>query len=276
MALKTKNRGVLKADEISALKSKYDDALNRQDYFKYVIMPGLLVAIYGLITTYSWWVTLIMFFIGAFYGFRKILPAIVEQDYYYNALSARDSFCINMTQILSDPTRTMPSALARSVDRTKGELKKDLLVLQANVTGSSREQVIEAFANVREKYAEDISFTQYLEQLETIYLSGKIDLAPLKDISSQHQDIMKKQYQFQEYKDTSWKGVKRLIIITVAIILVLEFSFGFKVSYEAYCRSIPGWITSAIYVSLILMNLVQFRKVYFDSDVMSIKRKVKG
>lgn len=276
MSLTTKISGVLSADEVSALKSKYDNALDRDDYVKYVFLPALVPTIYAIICTYSWWLALLSFALGALYGFKVVLPAIIQEDYYYNSMVERDSFCINMTQILTDPSRTLNSAIERATSRAKGELKKDLMTLQANTTGASKEQVVASFKELRNKYHEDIAFTQYIEQLETIYLQGKIDLEPLKDISNQHQDIMKKQYQYQEDKDIAWRGVKRMLYISYAILLIIEMSFGFKVSYEAFCRSIIGWITSAIYVSIILSNLNSFRKNYFNTSIMSIKMKAKS
>lgn len=271
--LNTSTSGAISAEEVSALKSKYGEPLNRDDYIKYVVSVGVLCMAYGVVTTYYWFVAVILFVLGCLYGYRKVLPSVIEQDYFMNSMNERDVFIVNMTQILSDKSKTINSALQRASDRAKGELYNDLRVLLAKTASGTREEVHNAYKDIRDKYAQDMSFGQFMEQLETISLEGKSNLETLKELKSQHNSMVKKQNEFTLKKDESWKGVKRMVGIGLVAIVVMESAFGFKTSFEAYCRAPSGWITSLLFVGMTFYFLNAFRKIYFDDDIMSLKSK---
>lgn len=282
-AVKTKKKGQFNVEEINALNKKYEGDLTRNDYFKYIILPGLVGAIVAILFTYFWWLAVILGILGVFYGYKYILPNIVKQNYFLASLKERNRFVNNMTQILTDRSKTIINALQAATSRAKGELYQDLKTLQASLSGADKEQVAEAFKIIRIKYQHDVVFVQYLEQLETLAQEGKGvgtkkdeeggPLDTLKEIKSYHNDMMLLQFKFMSLKDKHLGDMKQLIFVVCIIMAALTFSFGFKTYFESFARSPIGWITSLIYLTAMFMSINKFRKLYFDNEIMFVSKK---
>lgn len=282
-AVKTKKKGQFNVEEINALNKKYEGDLTRNDYFKYIILPGLVGAIVAILFTYFWWLAVILGILGVFYGYKYILPNIVKQNYFLASLKERNRFVNNMTQILTDRSKTIINALQAATSRAKGELYQDLKTLQASLSGADKEQVAEAFKIIRIKYQHDVVFVQYLEQLETLAQEGKGvgtkkdeeggPLDTLKEIKSYHNDMMLLQFKFMSLKDKHLGDMKQLIFVVCIIMAALTFSFGFKTYFESFARSPIGWVTSLVYLTAMFMSINKFRKLYFDNEIMFVSKK---
>lgn len=274
--VKTKVKGRLDVTEISALNQKYGEPLGQKHYLKYIGFPALFCAFFGIIFTYYWFVALGLAIFGAYYGYRYILPNIVKRNYFLNSLTERNRLVNNLTQILTDNNKSILTALDSAASRTRGELQKDVKVLQASLTGADSDQVTAAFFKIRKKYEADVVFTQYLEQVETLYKEGRKaqeTIETLKEIKSYHNDMRNKQLEYMNVKDEHLAGIKQLIIVLIIIMGALTFSFGFKTFFESFARSIPGWAGSFIYLTAAGISLNKFRKLYFDNEIMSITPK---
>lgn len=280
MSLKTSVKGRFDVEEVNALNKKYDGDLTNRHYFKYIGLPGLFLAVLGIIFTYFWWISLALGVLGLWYGYKFVLPSIVKQNYFLASLKERNRFVNNMTQISTDKSKTVTRALEASSNRAKGELYDDLKILQASISGANKEQVTDAFFVIRAKYKHDVVFVQYMEQLETLAQEGKAaesedgagPLETLKEIKSYHNDMMTAQFKFLELKQGHLQDMKQIIFLLFIVMGALTFSFGFTSFYGAFARSPIGWVTSGIYLTLFLNFLNKFRKLYFDDEIMFISK----
>lgn len=286
MSLKTKVKGQLNVDEVNALNRKYEGDLRREHYLQYIGKPAGFALALGVLFTYYWFVGLITGLLGAWYGYRYILPSIIKQRYYVSSLKERNAFVNNMTQILTDKSKTIGVALTTATSRAKGELKQDLKVLQASLLSSNSEQKMEAFHVMRNKYSHDVVFIQYLEQLETLALEGNSEglenlslsaqggsaLDTLKEIKSYHNDMLTQQLKFLTLKTEKYGEIVQLMQVLGIILVSLTISFGFKTYIGAFAHSPIGWVTSLIYYILLYTQLNKFRKLYFDDEIMFVSK----
>lgn len=268
-----KRKHVYNVNELNAYNLAYGRKLGTKDYFHYVGLPALFMVAFLTALTYFWWLALIGGIVGGFYGYRVILPNCVKRNYYMKSMQERNRFINNMTQIMTDKKKTVSFGLGAAKERTDGELKTDLGKLEAGLMGADRVQIKEAFAEINEKYKHDVVFTQYTEQLETAMYEGKNNIETLKEIKSYHNDTLKKQKQFMEAKNGHLRDFKSLLVIIGFFIMAITFSFGFSTYFESFARGIAGWVSSAIYMPLLMYLMTQFSKFYFDDSIMEVRVK---
>lgn len=269
---KTQKKGVFNVGELQAYAVAYGKPLGKKDYFTLIIFPAFFLSLFSFLLVYYWWVSLIIFIVGLFYGLRMILPKTVKRNYEIRALQERNKFINNMTQILTDEEKTLVKALSQAKSRCAGELKNDLNVLEATLLSSDMDSVKEAFADLNTKYKEDIVFSQYAEQLETAVVEGKTNIDTFKDIKTYHNDLVRKTKEFHEIKNGHKKDMTQMLMIIVLFILAITFSFSFTTFFEAFARGITGWITSLLFFSMISLFLHKFVKLYFDDSIMEVSK----
>lgn len=268
---KTRKKKFVNADEINAIKVAYGKPLERKDYVRYALIPGLIVAGFSFILLYYWWVSLILGFVGALYGLKVLMPKNIQRAYEQTSFRERNKFVNNMTQILTNDSNTLLNALGRASDRSEGELMKDLKVLQARLMGADHEQVLQAFKVLSNKYRDDIIFVQYLEQVETASLEGKTNVDTLKDIKTYHNEMKEKKEDYERKKDGQLKDMKMLCSVVVIFILIIAFSFSFDTYIQAFARHPIGWGTSGIYMLLMFFFFKSFATYYFDDSILEVK-----
>jgi hypothetical protein len=269
---KPEKKKFVNADEINAIKVAYGKPLERKDYLRYGLIPGLIVGGFSFILLYLWWVSLILGIIGALYGLKVLMPKIIQRTYEQISFRERNKFVNNMTQILTNDSQTLLKALGRASDRSEGELKMDLKVLQAKLMGADHGQVLQAFKVISNKYRDDIIFVQYIEQIETASLEGKTNMDTLKDIKSYHNEMKKKKKEeYDRKKDGHLRDIKSLCIIVVFFILIIAFSFNFETYIDAFARHPIGWCTAGIYMLLMFFFSRSFANYYFDDSILEVK-----
>lgn len=269
---KTRKKRFVNADEINAIKVAYGKPLERKDYLRYGVFPGLIVGGFSFILLYYWWVSLIIGALGVLYGLKVLMPKNIQRVYERISFNERNKFVNNMTQILTNDSNTLLTALGRSSDRAEGELRKDLKVLQAKLMGADNEQVLDAFKELSNKYRDDIIFVQYLEQIETAALEGKTNVDTLKDIKSYHNEMKEKKEDYQRKKDGHLKDLKMLCGLVVFFIITIAISFSFDTFIAAFARHPIGWGTSTIYMILMFFFFKSFATSYFDDSILEVKR----
>ncbi|PHE61156.1 hypothetical protein COF68_17825 [Bacillus toyonensis] len=268
---KTRKKKFVNADEINAIKVAYGKPLERKDYLRYGLIPGLIAGGFSFILLYYWWVSLIIGFIGVLYGLKVLMPKNIQRVYERLSFNERNKFVNNMTQILTNDSNTLLLALGRASNRAGGELKKDLKVLQAKLMGADHEQVLHAFKELSNKYRDDIIFVQYIEQIETAALEGRTNVDTLKDIKSYHNEMKEKKEDYQRQKDGHLKDLKMLCGLVVFFIIVIAISFSFDTFLQAFARHPIGWGTSAIYMLLMAFFSKSFATYYFDDSILEVK-----
>jgi len=269
--LGTKKKNVLNVDELNAYKAAYEKPLGTKDYFYYIGYPAILSGVFSFLLLYYWWLSLIFSVIGAIYGWKTFLPKSVKKNYEAYSFNERNKFVNNMTQILTDETKTVPKALHFASQRSSGEFRDDLTKLQARVMGTDNEMIKEGFRELSDKYSDDVIFVQYLEQLETAMLEGLANIDTLKDIKSYHNDMKKKQNEYEVKKQRHLRDMRMLAGVIAIFLLSITFSFGFDTYINAFARHPIGWVTCGIYMLLMLHFFRKFSIYMFDDSILEVK-----
>jgi hypothetical protein len=187
----------------------------------------------------------------------------------------------NMTQVMSDPNRTVNQSIDYVLSRTNGELHKELKELLTSLAvGSDPERVTELIYQFGKKYQEDNLFNQFLEQLETTIHEGKTNIEAMQDLTEHHNDMLQKRNDFFKLKDQHLGGVKLLSIIIVGLILMLHMtsymmSGGMEMYMSGFAHNIIGYICVSIFIPSYLYVLHGFINNYFDDSVMEVQVKTK-
>ncbi|ARJ25715.1 hypothetical protein B7492_32260 (plasmid) [Bacillus mycoides] len=268
---KTRKKKFVNAEEINAFKVAYGKPLNKKDYMRYAAIPGLVTGVFSFLLLYIWWLSLILGLMGALYGLKVLMPKIIKRAYERDSFRERNKFVNNMTSLLSNENQTLLISLKRAIKRANGELREDLNILMANIIGADQTQVIHAFKQLSNKYREDITFDQYLEQLETCVLEGRTNLETLKDIKTHHNETKEKKDDYARKKEGHMKDMKTLCFIIVVFILAITFSFGVNTYITAFARHPIGWVTGGIYMSTIFFFFKSFTAYFFDDSIMEVK-----
>lgn len=268
--LGTKKKNILNVVELNAYKVAYGQPLKARDYFTFVGVPTLAFAFVSFILLYNVWISIVLGVVGFIYGIKFYLPKSVAKYYEHNSFAERNKFINNMTQILTDDSKTVTRALSVVNKRSSGEFQEDITSLQARIVGADNDQIREAIKIFSEKYDDDVIFVQYMEQIETAMLEGKTNIDTLKDIKTYHNDIKKKQESYEKSKQGHLKDMKMLSGVMVVFILSITFSFGFDTYINSFARHPVGWITCGIYLLLIGKFFIDFSTYLFDDSVMEV------
>lgn len=269
--ISTKKKGVVNIDELKAYRVAYGKELGPRDYMTYVGIPALIFSGFSFLLLYNLWVSIPMLVVGAIYGWRSFLPKIVRKQYEHHAARQRNKFLNNMTQVLTDDSQTPLMALRKVTSRADGEFAEDLHRFHAMLIGADNNRIREAVAWFSDQYDDDVIFIQYLEQVETIMLEGKTNIDTLHDIKTYHNDIQKKQELYERAKMGHVRDMRSLLIVTVILLISLAVSFGFSTYLEAFARHPIGYISSGLYMIIILFFFRQFSGYLFDDSVMEIR-----
>lgn len=270
-SLQTQKKNILNVNELNAYKVAYGKPLKSSDYVYYVGMPALIFAGFSFILLYYWWFSLIAGIVGAIYGAKTFLPKSVQKHYKAQSFAQKNKFINNMTQILTDESKTVTRALATANSRAEGEFQQDITRLEARLVGADNSQIRNGFKQLCNKYKDDIIFIQYLEQLETAMLEGRANIDTLKDIKSYHNDMKKKQNEYEIKKQGYLKDMKMLGGIVIIFILAISFSFGFDTYVNSFAHHPIGWVTCSIYMLLMLQFFRKFSKYLFDDSVLEVE-----
>lgn len=268
--VKTKKKNKVSVDELNAYNMAYGDELGRKDYFSYVILPGILMAAFGTILLYNPIVSIVMFIIGIAYGWLFFFPKSIRKNYLQMSFDQRNKFINNMTQVMTDSTKTVLDALNSVTMRADGEFKDDLMRLQAGLFGSNKEDIKFAIDELSEKYEDDVIFVQYMEQIETAMLEGNSNIEALKDIKEYHNQMKTKQEYYGKMKQAHVSDMMVMAFTIVVFVLALTFSFGFETYLSAFAHTIVGYITVGLYLLILSVFLKQFSTYLFDDSVTSI------
>lgn len=272
-SLNTKKSKSFTVDELRAYRVAYGGKLGAKDYVTFVGVPAGLFGLFSFLLLYNIWVTLGCMIVGTIYGVKFLLPRSVRKQYEAEGFNQRNKFLNNITQVLTDDNKTVLMAIKKVTVRSSGEFKEDLKRFHAMLIGADNERIRDAVVWFGDRYDDDIIFMQYLEQLETAMLEGKTNIDTLKDIKTYHNDIKKKQDHYERAKNGHLNDMKQLVIITGILIISLAVSFGFETYLSSFARHPIGYVSSGLYLLLLMMFFKQFVGYLFDDSVMEIRKK---
>lgn len=270
-SFKFKSRNRLTAEELSAYRNAYEGPLTKNNYLFYIGMPALVLGGFLFYLTYCWYLALPALIVGALYGWQFLLPKSIMRKYQILSFNERNRLINLLTQQVTDKSKIPKTILERVTKRIEGELYEDFSPITSKIANGSTNREIKAmFEVIKEKYIEDIIFTQYLEQLETNFSSGIDNLDTLKDMTVYHNDLREKRDVFIRYKVERLKDFRLLTIIFVVLISALEFGFGFERYINAFANSIIGKIDSVIYVLAFAFIFISFFNYFFDDSITEV------
>lgn len=266
-----KKRKVFNLDELNAYKKAYGNPIQRKELFTTLAVPFVVAALYTFSLYYYWWLALIAGVIGMIYSYRVMLPANVKRIYENNAFRERNNFVNNITQILTNPERTVLEALKIVGERANGEFKQDLLQLQASLMDADKQEIEGAFQVIGKKYEKDVIFDMYIEQLTTAMTEGRFSMETLKDIKTYHNEVKKRQDKFRAAKNKEAYNFKFICVVGLGLVAAISFSFGLEQFVTVYAHSPIGWVVSGVYLAILGGFYASFRKRLVDDNIMEVQ-----
>lgn len=258
-------------DEVRAWRIAYGKPIRNSEIFFTMVTPFFMLSIFVFALCYYWWAALIAGLVAIVYTYFFVLPQNEKRDYDLKSFDERNKFVNNMTQLLSNPEKTPLSCLKIAADRADGELKQELLSLQVSLMDARSEEIKMAYDAFAKKYANDVMFDLFVEQLTTATIEGCSNLETIKDVKSYHNAVKKKQKTFMQKKDREVFNYKFISVISFVLVLAISLSFGFEKFIEIYAHSIVGWICNSLYLALLSFFFISFRKRLIDDSVLEVK-----
>lgn len=270
--MKSKKKNAVNIDELVAFKRAYGGDLGRKDYISYVLFPGLGCVFFSTIVLYNPWISIGCFIVGILYGWRILMPKSIRKSYETTAMIQRNKFINNITQILTDDTKTVGRALSMAKVRAAGEFRDDLTRLEATLFGADTPQIQDAIQDITDKYSNDVIFIQYMEQLETAAIEGRTNMDTLKDIKLYHNQMKAKKENFEKQKSIHVGDMKLMLIFITVFIFMLTYPFGFGMYLEAFAHNWTGYVFGGLYLVVQWVFFNQFMTFYFDDSVVTMKK----
>lgn len=256
--------------ELQALKMAYGAPLTYMDYIKYASAPSILFGSLMFYLTYNLFWGLAVAAFGVYFGVVILLPKAIRQTYIIKSFNERDRFMNLVTQQMSDRTKIPKQVLERVVSRLEGELKDDFFPVTARIAnGATSQEIGEMLTALQNKYAEDVIFSQFLEQMETNFTTGVDNISTLQDLNEYHTEIKKRRDEFLRFKKKRIRENVQLVALCYALITALQFAQGDNSIYvQSFANNIVGKIVSLIYVGILIASCNGLQKAYFDDDIM--------
>lgn len=266
-----KKKKILTIDELNAYRTAYGKPIEKKELFLSLGVPFLVAFFYTFILFYCWWLSLIAGVGATVYAYAFIIPQQVKRVYESNAFREKNNFVNNMTQILTNNSKTVLQALKTVTDRSNGEFKEDLLKLQARIVDGNNQDIQDSFQWMSEKYESDVIFSLYIEQITTLVIEGRHNIDTLKDIKTYHNEIKKRQEKFFIQKQQKARDFKFMCKVGVLFIGTITISFGFKQFIQVYAHNPIGWVSSFIYLLMLAKTYHTFLQRMGDDSIMEVE-----
>lgn len=259
--------------DLNALSTAYGEAVGKKEYISDVFMPGLTLAVLGLITL-EWWVPILLFIVGAVYGYKKILPQDVQRSYWLASVAERGRYMNVAAQIATNPEKSMLMVLRESTDRLNhdGELYKELTSLTArlNLMDVSPESVRPEFQKLIKKYSDDVNFALFLEQIETGVINGNGQISTLVEIERYHRETRDVTEAFMKDKDMRKNDLKVSVALAWFIVGLFISTIGVGEYLHLMHTYYVGMVFNALFILSQLLMFNRFNRFYWDDDVTSV------
>lgn len=259
--------------DLNALSTAYGEAVGKKEYIADVFLPGLTLAVLGLITL-EWWVPILLFIVGAVYGYKKILPQDVQRSYWLASIAERGRYMNVAAQIATNPEKSMLMVLRESTDRLNhdGELYKELTSLTArlNLMDVSPESVRPEFQKLIKKYSDDVNFALFLEQIETGVINGNGQVSTLVEIERYHRETRDVTEAFMKDKDMRKNDLKVSVALAWFIVGLFISTIGIGEYLRLMHTYYVGMVFNALFILSQLLMFNRFNRFYWDDDVTSV------
>ena len=268
---KKKNRKRFTAEELIAWTSAYNEPMSKFEMYKIMLFPAVTFASIALLTLYIWWLVLLMFLYGLYFGWNILLPYMVRRQYETAAFRERNKFINNLTQLLMNENKSVFMCLQEAQSRTEGELGEDLSVLLSILYDASDKDKLKVFSDLSEKYEHDFVFGMFLEQVETLAIEGRTGIEPLKEIKTYHNSIREKSMDYETAKRNNLMDLRIIVLVLVIMVVTVAFGFGLTRYLDGFAWHPVGWLFGGLFVFLLQKDFKKFVHLYYDDDVMGVE-----
>lgn len=228
------------------------------------------ITLYGPVVQHAWCV-LAWMLIVAIYIYNVLIPRKIESDYQMRSQQERNRFINIVTQGMSTKNANMLSVLRRATRKAEGEFKDDLNALVAVlVSAPDYDEQHAAFERIIHKYADDIYFGLFMEQVETVYHESIYHIETFQTFEDSHNKLLLKQKEFIAQK----REVQHIMFTMCGI---AEFTIaattigaeGYKVYLSMYALSKAGMVVSTVYLIVLCLIVAKFYKNFYNNAVTS-------
>lgn len=211
--------------------------------------------------------------IGAFFGWKNILPQIVEREYQKKQFVEKNRFVNTLTQLMSDGQRSVWLCLKSVASRVDGQFKEDLDILIARLRNADENEVRSSFSAFISRYEDDVFFSQFVDELCSSILEGRGNLKTLQELKDSYNVIKIKQEEFFSQKQALIQSAFVAFSIITGIVIALHVLPSIGSAYPAiFSHSIVGWVDFVIYYVAMLWVFNRLVVGYFDDNVLQMKK----
>lgn len=268
-----------KNGNISTMQAKSEasgEDLNTNRILAIVGSYALMFGVFATLFTWNIIPGIILTTIMAIIGYYVLVPKEINARYFRYGLAQRHSFMSAVTQIFGEGNNanvTVETALRNSLVDLYGEFKQNVegLISVIGENGNGHKTHV-AFLRMYRKYAGDIWFTNFLEQLETTEDEGVVNADAFHDLMKNADALFDNQFKYRREK----KHQKSLFFWTNVAILGSIFvipceGFGINNYINIYASTWVGWLISIIYIAYMILCYYLLYKYYYDESITSIK-----
>lgn len=262
-------------ESLDAKERAYGRQVNKKTIFKTTAVitfySALSVALF--VGPTHWYLAVAGAIFGFFYGFRRLLPMQVNQRYYEDGYQQRHEALSTLTQGMLDVNKLPQQVIRMARMQAQGEFYDDLLKLELAVTRYENDQTVtDAFQEISDKYADDVTFGFFMEQMNVAVTRGDRAKDSFSELNEDH--ILSYEQYLGHKKDRLAR--KKLFAILFNLILGIQailIYVGVSASNWADFNKIYfgkfGFIIGAVYLAIILWQKYTFDKHFDDVSVMS-------
>lgn len=262
-------------NELVAMDLAYGRRLTVSRKLKLAMMPTLMMVAMSLLFWLNPLYTIISGVLGFAYGYLWLMPHEVKAQYDEDALRQRN-IAINLgAQAIGDSNKTIINVLQTIQKHVEGELRNDFMGLTAVVLRhDNRDAIKEAFAEFSDKYKDDVVFSRFLEQLETVVYEGDPDVQVFSDLRDQHNAAME-QTKLMVSGVRQRKAEASLMFVLVcgmgvALILVGVSFVGFKTFAKYFFYGKMGLFSGLLFTMGMCYIWHRFYQRYYNRSVTTI------
>lgn len=263
-----RQRRVENIQTLTAYSGAYNRPINREEKFKFCSVHGMLFAFFATILFYHPLFSIFAFIVGYLYAQEVLLLRSVVREYENDLFMERNKFINSLTQQLPNPSKTLYQSLQATYERTNNlDFKKNLKELIDSTRDGDENDKEAAYTKFREVYEDDVFFSLFVEQLETISTEGKESFESLKAIKSYHNGVKKLRVLFVKKKEVVKSGYKLILGLIAFVAIAMTIGVSFEIILNDFSRSPIGWISGGLFMIVSLRVYSIFYKKYYDDNI---------
>ncbi len=257
-------------NELNLIQEAYFKKLTFADYFKFLGIPAIAFGSITHVLQFYVPATIVAAIVGICFGLFKQMPKMVKKNYFLQSYVERNRFLNNFTQLIVNENIMLLDIIEKIIPRLSGELYNDITVLLARITTSNNDMAKEAFKDLANKYQEDVVFSQYVEQIETVFLEGYRNIDSFKELKKQHNILLEKIHDFQKDKIKAMSNFIGILTLAGILVGVLILGRGIDLYITAYAHTVMGAVGNTSYLILLFFLYNKLMNYIYDDSITNL------